>query len=59
MVIECKHVWDHISGYLDDFVVARNTRTGGSGTTGTLRDMFCNSRFHTEHPCSYCGRSSL
>jgi anti-sigma factor RsiW len=38
MVIECKHVWDHISGYLDDTL------------SPELRDMV---QEHLEH-CEIC-----
>ncbi len=41
MVIECKHVWDYISEYLDDSL-SPETRDLVQAASGTLRDLLCN-----------------
>ena len=58
MVIDCKHVWNNISGYLDGtldpFCLA-----AGAEASGALRYLFCNSRFDPKHPDPHCGRACV
>jgi hypothetical protein len=49
MVIECKHVWEHISEYLDGTLDAEVLKQ--VQTPRTLRDLFGYFRLDAQHSC--------
>jgi len=50
MKLDCKHVWGHISEYIDKTVDAK-LRRGYRAPLGTLRNLLGDTGFDAEHSC--------